>query len=976
MEHEVSVSLHRRKDAPTVRQRWSTLAVTALGLLLAQPAAYAAGFGQLRVQSSLGQPLQAEIDISGVTPEEADGLTVKLAAPNAYARAGLTYLPAVGTVRVNVERRPNGSYVAYVRSAQPISEPFVDILVDMTWSSGKVTRAYTFLLDPAGSKPAPQSFAPSTVVQAATPDASPAAPAENLPAAPAPAAAPVLSAPATGGDATPRQRTPRRAAQAAPAPAPAAADGGAAPSGSYTVQRGDTLYSIAGDTSQGVEAVSLEQMLLALYRNNPNAFIGGNINRIKSGAVLKVPSAQQAQTVSPREARREVVARTQGFDSYRSRLAAAAAARSVEAGTGREQAGAVTARVQEQAAPATGPRDELKLSKAERGAQAKAAAQAEANVANERKLKEAESKLAQLEKNVSDMQRLMELKNAEIAKLNQANNAARTSPSAATGANAATSATSAAAPAPTVVPAEPAKADVATNAPPPAAPATPQAATPATAAASASPPTTAQGASAPLAQAAAPVAASAPVAAAPVKPVARPQPQPLPPEKSFLDDLLDNPMLLPGAGLLIALLGGYAIYRRRQKQKASESTGFGDSILSQESTVMAGGHSLFGAAGGQSVDTSQHSVFGADFRIGSNSPEATEVDPIAEAEVYIAYGRDVQAEEILREALQQNPERQAIRLKLMEIYSTRQDVEGFRVIAEEMFAQTGGQGADWQQAVEMGRKLDPANALYLSVAAEQAAEQEDTRTPVADQWRTEDPARNPQQPPKEPALGDLALPLDAFPAPAPGEPIVAPQSASLVFGSESTEAIPAARGVDVLDESLDAGLDMPGQEAGRHLAEVPSFEVPALDTPTRARPLEFDMSGISLDLNADKGDTDHDRHDVLAEPAPAFHTPRLDEATVPLPAPTMLQDGKLVEPIDLSRVTSEHRSEHTNGVAPSTLSATGIDGGRDMQIKLDLARAYIEIGDREGARELLQEVVDQSQDPLQAEARTLLREVA
>jgi pilus assembly protein FimV len=154
---------------------------------------------------------------------------------------------------------------------------------------------------------------------------------------------------------------------------------------------------------------------------------------------------------------------------------------------------------------------------------------------------------------------------------------------------------------------------------------------------------------------------------------------------------------------------------------------------------MAGGHSLFGTAGGQSVDTSQHSVFGADFRIGNNSPEATEVDPIAEAEV-IAYGRDVQAEEILREALQQNPERQAIRLKLMEIYSTRQDVEGFRVIAEEMFAQTGGHGADWLQAAEMGRKLDPSNALYLSVAPDTSVEA-DTTTPVADQWRTQDPAR-------------------------------------------------------------------------------------------------------------------------------------------------------------------------------------------------------------------------------------------
>ena len=937
MEHKVSVSLHRRKDAPTVRQRWSTLAVTAFGLLLAQPAAYAAGFGQLRVQSNLGQPLQAEIDITGVTAEEADGLAVKLAPPSAYTRAGLTYLPAISGVKLDIQRRANGTYVATVRSSQPLSEPFVDILVDMTWSSGKVTRAYTFLLDPAGAKPSNQAFAPTTVVQAATPDASPAA-------APTQAPAPVAAAPTPAPSAQIQRPTPTRQPNRAAAPAAEGTTASTA-NGQYTVQRGDTLYTIAGDAAQGQDAVSLEQMLLALYRNNPNAFIGGNINRIKSGAVLKVPSTQQAQSVSPREARREVVARTQGFDSYRSRLAAAAAAKSVEAGSGRQQSGNVTARVQDTTVPDAGQRDELKLSKADKGAQAKAQAQAEADVATQRKLKEAESRVTELEKNISDMQRLMELKNAEIAKLNQANQAAKAA-TPATPAAAPKVAETAAAPAPTVVAPEPAKPAEATST------ATPEPAPAATAAVAAASAPQATAASVPQAATAsapqAAVPASAPVAAKKKPPVIQPVPEP-----SFVDELLANPMLLPGAGVLVALLGGYAYYRRRQKQKAGENTGFGDSILSQESTVMAGGHSLFGTAGGQSVDTSQHSVFGADFRIGNNSHEATEVDPIAEAEVYIAYGRDVQAEEILREALQQSPERQAIRLKLLEIYNTRQDVEGFRVIAEEMFTQTGGQGADWLQAAEMGRKLDPNTALYLSVAPDTIVEA-DTTTPAADQWRTQDPAQ--AQGMVTGGMPDLALPLDAFPAPAAGEPIVAPESAALVFGHDASQ--PVAR----LDDILDASLDDADAHAG----------VPPLDAPTRSRPLEFDMSSLSLDLNPAKSDMP-----ATPEAAPiGFDVPSLTESTLPLPATTMLQNGRLAEPIDLSRVTSEGMGDATHGVSASTLSATGMDGGRDMQIKLDLARAYIEIGDKEGARELLQEVVDQSQDPLQTEARTLLREVA
>ena len=205
-------------------------------------------------------------------------------------------------------------------------------------------------------------------------------------------------------------------------------------------------------------------------------------------------------------------------------------------------------------------------------------------------------------------------------------------------------------------------------------------------------------------------------------------------------------------------------------------------------------------------------------------------------------------------------------------------------------------------------------------------------------------------------MPDLALPLDAFPAPAPGEPIVAPKSASLVFGNED-QAQPVARLDDVLDESHDVGLGQPAN-AG----------VPALDTPTRSRPLEFDMSSLSLDLNPEKQET--------AVASLTDEAALLAESTLPLPAPTMLQNGKLVEPIDLSRVTAEGVHGDSNGMSASTLSATTMDGSRDMQIKLDLARAYIEIGDKEGARELLQEVVDQSQDSLQDEARSLLREVA
>ncbi|MDY7507844.1 FimV/HubP family polar landmark-like protein TapV [Ralstonia wenshanensis] len=968
------VSQYRRRESSHRSPRWSAVAFAAASLLLIQPAAQAAGFGALHVRSSLGQPLQAEIDLTGVTPEEAQNLVAKLAAPDAYSRAGLTYNPIVSSLRASLERQSNGNYVVRLRSTQPVAEPFVDVLVDLNWASGHVSRAYTFLLDPVGSGNTAQNFAPTPVVQATTPGAAESTSAAS--AAQPQAAAPTAAAPAPA-------RQPRAARQAARAQqaAPAAAAPDATPGGSYTVQRGDSLYDVASTAAQGQEAVSLDQMLLALYRNNPNAFIGGNINRLRTGSVLKVPSQAEAQKTPAREARREVIAQTSGFAGYRNRLATAAEANAAtDTDSARQQSGSVSARVQDQATPAASGRDELRLSKADRAGKAGgAAARDEELVAKERALKEMESRVAQLEKNLSDMQRLVELKNAELAKAaSAAKPAAGAAPSTAAPAVAAANA-----PAPA-----PAAASTSAPAPVAAAPAETAAApaSSATAAASASAPEAASAplaaASAPQATASAPVAAASAPAAAPKKaPVVVAPPPPIQ-EESFLSSLLGNPMALGLGGLVVALLGGLVVYRRRQ-QKPEQAHGFQDSLLSQESTVMAGANSLFGAAGGQSVDTSQHSVFGADFRIGGGN-ESNEVDPIAEADVYIAYGRDVQAEEILREALEQHPERQAIRLKLMEIYANRQDAHGFQTIAEEMLAQVGAASSEWAEAAAMGRKFDPANPLYLTVqgdgshvGAEAHAEPSHAGAAVAgaaalagvgaavaaeafsptvtgqttrrgDDWTTLSPDLDPSAPStKAPQLADFDLPLESFPAPAAGEPITAPEEASDIF---KVHAEPEA--------------------------DLPQFNAHAGEAyqPVAAPPLHMDLSDLSLDLN-----------------------PTPPTAETAAPAASVAAEESLpswAQPTDLSQapmhVESEpHHAEHVEVAndepqsairldtnLPHTLSGEhGADGVRDLQIKFDLAKAYIEIGDKEGARELLQEVLDLGDPSFHAEAQALMRQI-
>jgi len=398
---------------------------------------------------------------------------------------------------------------------------------------------------------------------------------------------------------------------------------------------------------------------------------------------------------------------------------------------------------------------------------------------------------------------------------------------------------------------------------------------------------------------------------------------------------------------------------------------------------MAGANSLFGAAGGQSVDTSQHSVFGADFRIGGGN-ESNEVDPIAEADVYIAYGRDVQAEEILREALEQHPERQAIRLKLMEIYANRQDAHGFQTIAEEMLAQVGAASPEWAEAAAMGRKFDPANPLYLTVqgdghhpGAEAHAEPSHSGAAVAgaaalagvgaavaaeafsptvtgqttrrgDDWTTLSPDLDPSAPStKAPQLADFDLPLESFPAPAAGEPITAPEEASDIF---KVHAEPEA--------------------------DLPQFNAHAGEAyqPVAAPPLHMDLSDLSLDLN-----------------------PTPPAAETAAPAASVAAEDSLpswAQPTDLSQApmhfeSEPHHAEHAEVAndepqsairldtnLPHTLSGEhGADGVRDLQIKFDLAKAYIEIGDKEGARELLQEVLDLGDPSFHAEAQALMRQI-
>lgn len=613
--------LNRRPQIMSSALKTLTAAVASAVLL--SSVANAAGLGKLTVLSALGQPLRAEIELTAVSSDEAAGLAAKLASPDAYRAANVEFNPALLSLRFAVEQRGGRQFVR-ITSPQPLNEPFIDLLLELSWNNGRLVREYTFLLDPAELR-ATQS-------------------AQVAASAPAPGARPGrVSGTATADNAAPDVRPQRgaRTEETAGEPAPAA-------DSRYRVKAGDTLGRIAGKLKP--VDVSLDMMLVALYRANPDAFIGNNMNRLKSGQILSVPGAESLRGLDAGEAHGTVVAHAADFNAYRSKLAGqvATSAPAREAGAGQSATGRISAKVEERPTAANESQDQLRLSKALPPKSAAGTATAEDVVAKEKELTEAQTRVKELEKNVNDLEKLITVKN-------QAGAAATQRAPAAT----APAATTPAVPAPTVV----AQAD--THPKP------------------------------------APKIRTAPKAATPAAPA----------ETSLADTLMDNILYL-GAGAAVLLLAALGISQRRKQKVVAQTVSDTPTILGNAAQPA---QAMFAQTGGQSVDT-HDSVFNSSFAPSASQLDTNEVDPLAEAELYLAYNFDTQAEDILKEALRNDPHRHPVRLKLLEIYAARKDVQAFGTQATELYSLTGGKGDEWAQAAALGHTLDPNNPMYAQGA--------------------------------------------------------------------------------------------------------------------------------------------------------------------------------------------------------------------------------------------------------------------
>ena len=859
--------------------------------------AHAAGLGGINVFSALGQPLRAEIELHA-TPEELDGMSAAVPSPEAFKRANLDYSPLMSDLELKVERRGSRSVIR-LSSSRVINEPFMDVLVELRWAAGSLLREYTFLLDPVDMRPAARTAAAS-------------------------------ARPATSG---------ARSAVTADS--------------MHVVRRGETLHRIALDYLP--PNAQLEQMLIALLRENPDAFAGGNINRLRAGEALRIPDEISVAAVSAEDARREVQAQTAEFEAYRNRVAAAVSARAParEQDASRESAGRVAPRVQEIVRDKA-PTDQVQVS----GTRSPAAEGASGPVSMDRsdraagvpeedlvvlrrEMEEMRSRLAELEQTVADQQGIIDIRDSVIAQLKGGEEVPATE-----GAPAASGDTSAAAPEAAAVPApavEPAPA-----APPP-----------------------------------------APAVVAP------PPPPPQMPEPGMMERLTANPLLLAGGTLVIGLLALLGLRAARRRREAQEFDSLAPQVVEAPEEPM----SVVSQPGGESVDTdSNTSVMDTDFsQTGLSAIDADEgVDPVAEADVYLAYGRDAQAEEILLDALKVDASRHAIYLKLLEVYVQRGDRRQFEVIATDLYSRTGGEGGDWQKAAAMGRKLDPENPLYAESSGEAggvaapalAAGAAMAAAPEASARRLEDTYIGLDQSELDlPDLGGDAasdMPPVAEAAPESPEMPADDQSVALDFDFDALDKTDVGNTLEQGEEAatpdddnalsfdLDIG-DEPAPVSAEPEVELVPEKVPE---PIAEEPIEEEET--VMDLEKTEFDANLLDFDLDLSPPPAVKPAEaegLDLTAIDLDLELPAAEPEVSAPSD-EAVVAEPTAEVDADEPAAVPQFDAEDVQREMETKLELARAYDEMGDREGARELLEEVVKDGSEEQREEAQRMLERLA
>jgi pilus assembly protein FimV len=950
------------------------------GALLSPATLYALGLGEIHTNSALNQPFSAEIELISPSPEELSTLKVGLASNDLFSRYGIDRPQFLSNFTFSVGRGSDGRPTIKVTSNRSVTEPFVTLLVEASWAQGRLVREYTVLLDPPVFMPSqPEAAPPVTTPRSG---AQTEGRIERQQPAPTPTPTPTPAAP----EATP---TPLPAPSAeSPAPAPS---GEAALGGEYSVQRNDTLYKIASRINPGSRRV-INQTMIALYRANPEAF-RGNINRLRSGVILRVPELAEIEAIPTQEASQEVARQTQEWSG-------AQPTQSVE------ESNRLRLVTPEETPTAPAPAPATPSTKPEASGQAGTTAAP----SNDRRLG---------------------VNNPELAGAQQ-------------------NAAPAPAPEPEVQTPAPTEETPATTAEEPAA-------------------TTAEPTPAPEQQ-----------------PVKRPPPRQAPPqpqEPSLMERIGDYWWVLVLLGIVgvIALIANTIRKRREESgdsldslppmsyEPAVERRGRADSFAMddveepvaaeeevEEPAPVTARREPTKARAPEPVEPAYNKV-GDDTLSSETSVRLDQQDALAEADFHMAYGLYDQAADLVKIAIEREPDRRDLKLKLLEIYFVWGNKELFLDTARDLHA-TRNQAAagEWDKILIMGKQIAPEDPMFKGESASPHVDLVDVNLEGGENRVDVDLFAEPEAAAEEPAGLDLEFASGEHKAANDGE-------SDLDF---------------LLDEEKTGVEDEPTRELDplARTQETPTIESPMLDADsTKSRALsgngteqtsEISLDDLGLDvdqmeqsgafeettsLERDTGSTEIARpiaDDEMTQLAPSLgsmdrtmEAPRVEKFdvestgtiyidqvdlsgggdTVEQRRPDVDSTASLKRPStldvdldDLGAVASndtirherpeetefsdvfddkaagEHRVDLDVGepISHDDSSPTNKRDVNEMELselepvtmsevgtKLDLARAYMDMGDPDGARSILEEVLQEGNPTQKQEANRLLESI-
>jgi len=944
----------------------------AFGALLLPDYGFTLGMGEIEVTTALNQELKAEIQLLSAAPEDVESLIVKLASREEFNRAGIDRPYLLNSLRFSAEVR-DGVPLILVTSQKPIREPFLNFLVEIDWPKGHMMREYTILLDPPvfmqQQAPVQQEQSRPAAMESSRPAAGAAVPPQSdsgfrpammgagvsasSAAAPGPEPARVPVPMAVQQQTTPAQAAPiyRRSFQ---------------PPSGYRIKQGDTLWSLA-DSMRPDQTVSIQQMMLAMLRSNPEAFINENVNGLKRGYILRIPDRDDIIAINQAEAVAMVKEQHALWREYQQAMVAADPVSAIESeadsgeSIGIDEGG--DARLEILAAgtgvSASGSKDPTAMTSTELRAEL---AIARESLETERVEKEELNQRVQsLEGQVDRMKSLLTLEDSDLAEMQQA----------ATPADVETM--------PVVEdveePAVDEEIEMAVD-------------------------EVADEADAMLEELTAtdeaveeiaieegteeelfvdaeqdevleemmdqPAAATEDFSVAPTAEPAFMQQQKQGPLASFLN----NPLLLAaaGGGLLVILLLIALIIKRRKGGGEEDLFVAGDlddvagevedsAFISElddqlvEPVVAEPEIPVETAQEETELGAATEAVAEAD-TVETPAAEAEDDqeprdDVIAEADVYLAYGIYQQAEELLQNALKNNPDKDNYRVKLAETYAAGKNTDAFIELATEMHQRSGGQDSPaWQKIVAIGKQMVPDHALFTGDADGGLTLDEPASSAPAS---ADEDSTNEQE--------ALAPDLD------------------LSFDEPETKAEEAAsEPIDSVEFDLnETGVDITPEAADEGGVEFDLAETQVLDPQETEEEFSLDIEASELGIE--------DEAEKAAGSADEFALDLSSEAEDQLSS----DDASAGAEMSLDDINEESLEFDVEEAQVDTVSAvdeigddldlSDLDDVDEVSTKLDLAKAYLDMGDADGTRSILDEVMSEGNDDQKREADDLLRQL-